>query len=400
MPADHGWRVKNSGASRDDAAQAVESLADAASAAPAGQALHLALPTSAVLMERMRLPSKDRDELEGMMRLQLEKTLPFSADEVTAAFEIIEQTDTESLLLALAANNDQLDAMCEPLRAQRRLPEKITPFAMHVAANCSKGEIVCAIYREQDALVLAIVQDAKLSYAQTIFAADASAFFSDLPQILLSAELDGVPVVFNRVQLDKQLADWHTQAREFFAPTPVDLLALDAPLPEPTMNLVPEAWLHERRQLVRAGRLRARLILAGVFYLALLLCAAGYVIWLQRQVARINQQIAITTPQVESIGSRKARWSALAPAIDPRRYTVEILHQVSSNLPSEDIRITVFDQTPAQFMVEGEAPTAALALDYSERLKSNPELKDFKFDITPPTILPNEHAQFRIFGKL
>ena len=91
---------------------------------------------------------------------------------------------------------------------------------------------------------------------------------------------------------------------------------------------------------------------------------------------------------------------AIAPAIDPHRYTVEILYQVSSSLSSEDIRITTYDQTPAQFMVEGEAPTAGSAIDFGDRLKNNPELKDFKFDITPPTILPNEHAQFRIFGKL
>jgi hypothetical protein len=233
-----------------------------------------------------------------------------------------------------------------------------------------------------------------------VTAADADQFFSELPQALLSAELDGVPVEFNRVHLDGDLAEWHGQVREFFPDVPVDLLPLDSLLPEPDVNLVPAAWKQEQRHEERSARTRTQLILLGVLYLLLLLCAAGYVIWLQRQTRAIELQVAAMGPQVDLIGSRRARWLALAPAIDPARYTVEVLFQVTNSLPSEEIRITVFDQSPAQFMVEGEAPTAALAIDFGERLKNNTELKQFQFNIAAPTILPNEHAQFRIFGKL
>jgi Tfp pilus assembly PilM family ATPase len=43
----------------------------------------LALPVSAVLAQRMRLPSVEGSELREMVRIQLEKALPFSAEEVT-----------------------------------------------------------------------------------------------------------------------------------------------------------------------------------------------------------------------------------------------------------------------------------------------------------------------------
>lgn len=369
-------------------------------AAAEGEEIHLALPAGAVLMERMRLPSVDRAELDGMMRLQLEKTLPFGADEIAADFEIIGQTETESELLALAVNNAQLDALCEPLRAANQLPEKVTLFAAHLAANAPPSETVCAIFREQETIVLIVAQNAKLTYAQTVLTSDAHGFFEELPQTLLTAELDGVPMDFNRVQLDQKLSDRQAQARELFPSIPIDLISLDAPLPEPAMNLAPAAWLQERRQIESSARTRSQLIFAGAIYLALLLCAAGYVIWLQRQVTQITQQAAAAAPEVQLIGSRKARWSALAPAIDPTHYAVEILYQVSSSLPSPDIRITAFDQNPTQFTIEGEAPTAAMAIDFGERLKKNPDLQEFSFTFAPPAILPNEHAQFRIFGKL
>ena len=365
-PAAHGWRVQHGGT----APQNIAALGDAA-VAP-GEAIHLALPAGAVLLERMRLPSIDLGELAGMVLLQLEKTLPYSAEEVCSGFEIVEQTETETALLALAVSRAQLNTLCEPLRAQRRLPEKITVFAMHVAAGCAEDETVCAIFREQDAVLLAIAQNSRLAFAQTIFAEDAESFFTELPQSLLGAELEGVAVDFARAQLDSSLAGWHTRAREFFSAVPVDLISLDRQLPEPVVNLVPAAWGAERSQLRRAARVRSRLIVAAAVYLALLLCAAVYVILLGRQVAALDRQIAAAQPQVDFIASRKARWNALAPAVDPGRFAVETLFQVTKTLQSPDIRITVFDLTPAQFMVEGEAPTANAAVEFGEGLRGNP----------------------------
>ncbi len=51
-------------------------MEEAAASLPEDATVSLSLPVSAVLMERMRLPSTDREELGGMVTLQLEKTLP------------------------------------------------------------------------------------------------------------------------------------------------------------------------------------------------------------------------------------------------------------------------------------------------------------------------------------
>ena len=45
-------------------------------------------------------------------------------------------------------------------------------------------------------------------------------------------------------------------------------------------------------------------------------------------------------------------------------------------------------------------PTANAAIEFGDHLKKNPDLKAFKLTILPPTILPDDRAQFRIIGKL
>ena len=55
----------------------------------------LGLPVAAVLAQRFRLPSVDPAEFAEMIRIQIEKVLPFSAEEVTTDFEVIEQDENE-----------------------------------------------------------------------------------------------------------------------------------------------------------------------------------------------------------------------------------------------------------------------------------------------------------------
>ena len=79
---------------------------------------------------------------------------------------------------------------------------------------------------------------------------------------------------------------------------------------------------------------------------------------------------------------------------------MELLYQASRNLPTDGIRITEFDLQATQWRIIGEAPTANLAIDYVSRLKAEKELKTFLIEAKPPQLLPNEHAQFTIYGKL
>jgi hypothetical protein len=395
-PDANGWRVRLA----DGAAQTAKSLEEAAQVIPAEQRIHLALPGNAVLLERLTFPATDREELAGMLQLQLEKTLPYPLDEVSSDFEVIRQSDTESTLLSVAANTHRLDELCQPLRNRARLPQKITLYAMHVAAAAPPDQVVCCFWPEEEQLEFAICENGKLGFAYTFPQQDAESLLAELPQILLSAEMEGVPTTFQSIRVERGCAHLITPLTEFFG-QPVSEISFDStPLPEAGANLLPSAWQAETRRMERSVSLKNRLQLAAVAYLVIVAIAFVYLAWMKSRVQKLESQIAQLQPQLELSEARKARWEALLPAFYPPRFTVEILYHLFNNLPSPEVHFTAFDYSLGQFMIEGEAPSANLAIDYIDKLKAEKGLEAFRIESGQPSILPNGSAHFRIFGKL
>jgi hypothetical protein len=116
-------------------------------------------------------------------------------------------------------------------------------------------------------------------------------------------------------------------------------------------------------------------------------------------IGHLDRRIAADAPQTEFVRVVEANWKALAPAVDSRYYPVEILLHLFGSLPSSDVRITAYNQSARQISLDGEANRAALAYQFIDKIKANPELRIFQFDMAAPRILPNDHAQFRVEGK-
>ncbi|MFL6504221.1 MAG: hypothetical protein ACJ8KC_02240, partial [Candidatus Udaeobacter sp.] len=113
----------------------------------------LGLPVSAVLAQRFRLPSVDPAEFPEMIRLQIEKLLPFPADEVTSDFELIAQNETESVVSAIAIRNEQLAEMASPLLDRGYIPQQITVYAAQRASTYAPKGNALLIYPEGEMLV-------------------------------------------------------------------------------------------------------------------------------------------------------------------------------------------------------------------------------------------------------
>jgi len=419
MPAPDGWQL--AGVSDGAAMLAAPTMEEAAAHVPEGATVRLSLPVSAVLLERMHLPSVSREELDGMVVLQLEKTLPYGGEELTSGFEIIQQHETESDLLAIAVSNEQLDDLCAPLRTSGKLPTQVAVFAMQLAAKFPLDEVLALIFREGGATILAIAEAGKLVAAHACPTVDGGDFLAELPRMLLAAELEGAPVNFTKIAIDRGLADWAHDIEAQLGGSPAILISLNEPPDPGRINLVPDGWILEQQRVAQKAKVRDWLFLAGAIYLFLLLAAAAYVIWLQRQVSTLDSQVVQATPAVDALASQKARWAALQPAVDPTKFTVEILQQINKSIPGSDLHVTVFTHNPAGsvaptqstfgaastsqgqnatvFMVEGEAPTADMANQYLDALRANPDLSAFHFDAGLPEILPNYHAHFRIFAR-
>ena len=106
-------------------------LADAVPLLRAEDVLVLGLPVNAVLAQRFHLPTVDPAEFPEMVRIQIEKALPFSADEVTTDFEVIEQNESGSVVSAIAVRNEQLAQLAGGIGGQLR----------HTAHKVSQGGV-------------------------------------------------------------------------------------------------------------------------------------------------------------------------------------------------------------------------------------------------------------------
>jgi len=358
----------------------------------------LGLPVSVVLAQRFRLPSVDPAEFPEMIRIQIEKLLPFAAEEVTTDFELIEQDENESVVSAVAIRNEQLSEMAAPLLDRGYIPQQITVYAAQRASTHAPTGNAVLIYPEGETLVYAVTENGKLSLARVFEGGNGAQLQLELPQLRLSAELQGIDASSPNVLLDETCYELRDTVQGILA-SPTEIVGIELPPAPVKLNLLPESWKRRRLQLVRQAEWRKRLLWAGGAYGALVFLLLLYLAVMRFQIGWLDRRIKRDAPGTEFVRATEAKWKALAPAIDAHYYPVELLEDLFESLPSADVRITSYNQSARQISVDGEANTAALAYELIDKIKKNPQLRAFQFDMAAPRILPNNHAQFRVEGK-
>ena len=354
-------------------------------------ALRLALPYQEALLERLTLPATDRDELAGVTQLHWRKRCrpPWKSD---LRMKMVGTPGEESTVITLAVHPG-LAELSRPLREAGHTPQRISLFAQAVRPR-GGGRGVLMIWAEQGQTVL----DRGGSEAELGAGDLPGGGRCGVPALLLGAEMNGVPVDFARALLASVNAAV-TADLQAVLDCPVEPFSPAEISTEGNIDFLPPSWSAEARRSERIEKLKQRLLMAAVVYLLLVACAFLYLAWTKRQLQAVEVQLARLQPLVETTRVRQLRWETLAPALDWRRYTIETLALANKSRPKDDVRINVFDSSPGQFMVEGEAPSAELAIDFAERLRAEPELSDYGIETAPPQILPNDHAHFVITGK-
>jgi len=399
VPAAHGWDlVRFAELNKAWEVRAVATLEEAADLLKVEDDIVLALPVEAVLAQRLRLPTTDPTEFVEMVRIQVEKAMPFSPEEMTTDSELIAQSEEGSVISAVAVHNDKLNELAAPLIARGLIPTQVTVYAGHRAATHSPEGTSLFIYPENESIVCAIAEEGKLSFTHNLDGADALQLQRDLPQLTLSAELQGINTSAPRVLLAENLFEFRDTVEGIFA-TNAELIAVEVPPAESQLNLLPESWRLRRLQLLRQKEWRKRLLVGAAAYAAILFLFFAYLMVLKFQVRRLDKRISNDAPKTEFVRATEAKWKAFAPAIDPHYYPIEVLLHLFDSLPSQDVRVTVFNQSARQISVDGEANSAALAYQFAEKVKKNPDLQTFQFELGAPRLLPNDHAQFRLEGK-
>src|SRR6184192_3219658 len=412
IPTAHGWnflRSSTAASPREAAAgsagqngswnvRKLQTLGEAVPLLSATDDFVLGLPVSAVLAQRFRLPSVDPAEFPEMIRIQIEKVLPFSADDVTTDFEVIEQDENESVVSAVAIRNEQLAELAAPLLDRGFIPRQVTVYAAQRASTYAPKGNALLIYPEGETLVYVMTENGKLSLARVFENGNGEQLQLELPQLRMSAELQGINASSPNVLLDETCYQLRDTVEGILA-SPTEIVGIELPPAPVKLNLLPESWRHRRSQIARQVEWRKRLIWAGGTCAGFLLVLLAYLAYVRLEIGRLDGRIAHDAPQTEFVRTAEANWKALAPAVDSRYYPVEILLHLFESLPSSDVRITAYNQSARQISVDGEAHTAGLAYQFIDKVKKSPELRIFQFEMAAPRILPNDHAQFRLEGR-
>ncbi len=399
VPAAQGWNVVRASSNNGHwDVDAVGSIEESLPFLAGRKNLVLALPVSAILAQRLRLPNTEPEEFSEMVRIQVEKALPYAPEEVTTDFEIIDQSEEGSVVSAIAVHNERLSELAAPLLARGIIPRQVTVYAAQRAATHAADGRAFLIYQEDDALVCAITEEGKVGFTRALEGQDGGQLQRDLPQFALSAELQGINTAVPLVLLDQNLLEMREAVQGMFSAR-ADMISLETPPAATKLNLLPESWRRRSAELERQAQWKQRLLWAGALYGAFVLLVALYVGFLRYQVGRLERRLAKDEPQTAFVKKMDATWKALAPAIDPHFYPIEVLLNIYQSLPSPDVQITSFNQSARQVSIDGEAPNAAMAYQFADAVKKNPDLKTFQFEMAAPRILPNEHAQFRLEGK-
>ncbi len=392
-PDAHGWRVSVGGG----AEQSVATMGEAVASLPAHANVELALPCQSVLIERHKLPSTDSAELADMLQLQLEKTLPYPLEDVSHGFEVLSQTENESTVLTFAASRMQLDELCAPMREKGHIPGRITLQALRVAASCPETGHILAIWPEQEQTACAIITDGKLAWAQPIAGLGPDAVLTELPGLLLSAELQGVPTEFSEIRVAEETAGLAEALKAQFGKPVLPIGAL--PGAKAALDLLPPAWQADLRRQERGDKLKQNLVIAGVLYLVLVAVAFGYLAWMKREVQTAQGEHDAMKPRFAGIEKQMGRWDSLAPVIEPKRYLVEVLHQLTKAWKQNDrLQFTSLTFGPREWIAKGEGTTDA-RFDLVTRLKASKEFDAFDLQFPPEQPLKDDRFSFVITGK-
>jgi len=365
---------------------------------PSGFRAELLLPSSAVVTERLTLPRASREDLLSMAQLQLEKLLPYTAEDFVFDIEELGGVGEDVQILAVTVPLPELKATAEALRHAGKGPVAVGVYAVQLARELAGKGNVLALWLEAGKPFVLLASDGKLLWLEGLSSDPSSPDPGEVQRVLLGAELSGaLPGRLDRICAGAP--EWVPALRAALPGMAIEEGALEPRL-EMAGNWLPPAWAEEAAALTRKSRLVERLQWAALGYAALL--AAGFC-WLafeKSRIAKLDRQISELQPLVEATKGRQNRWKNLEAAVEPSRYLIELLHQASKAVGAVDIRITEFQMNPKEFAFSAEASNVAEAIEYVGRLKKETELSAFKIDSPNPNILPNERAQFRVTGKV
>jgi len=389
---DTSWRVwKSRVAAQGDA---VEHPAEVKTQ---GKTLVMGLPAAACRTIGLVLPNTDHAILEEIIITQMERRgLKLQGgEERNFRWHLLTQTASTATV--------SVDVLADPFPEDLALIQVSDYTAALRLLTLPAGHLVIA--EESGSTVLAVGYQGKLYHSHIFGSASISgeemAHEIVLSQLTLDAELGqgfitGVTLV--GTSWDRGISE------DLAARTGLPVRVL--PQLPPNAELDARAWPRllpatvrnaQKRAVTRRQWLRFGL-LGGLLMVALVFLAFAYLTYLERTAAQLTEDVQASSAPAALVKKTAEQWKALAPAIEPKRYALVLLNEVTKLMPPSGIVIRDFEVKDFEIDIRGEARDTQTAVQFVEDLQKHPVLSRYTWTKPQPTV-KDKTAQFRAQGK-
>lgn len=363
-----------------------------------GKPLVVGLPASACRTVGMVLPNADHEILEQIIITQLDrKGLKLEGgDRRNFRWHLLTQTASFATV--------SVDILAEPFPQDLALSQASDYTSALRLLTLPNGHLVIA--EEHGSLVLAANYQGKLYHSHLFAPATAS------------AEEIAQEITISRLALEQDLGmgslSGITLVGSAWVPAITDSLTTATDLPTRIVahlppnadldartwpRLLPRSVREAQTSASRRGKLTRFGILGGLLFVALGFLAFAYLGFQERTASELEASVEATAEPASQVKKTVARWKALAPAIEPKRYPMFILAEVTKLMPPSGIVIRDFEIKDTEIDIRGEARDAQMAFQFVEDLQKHGVLGLYKWSKPQPTVR-EKVAQFRAQGKL
>lgn len=384
----------------------------------------LVMPADRALMRVLDLPTDDPSELADMAMLQLDRVSPFPVEHLVAGFEVFACGNGRSRVLLAALPRDLVEREAAVFAAAgrdvRRVDLDVLAWWHHLsAAESSAGDVLTVHLRIESAAAQWLAVQGGCPLVVRAMAAGRNAPEEVEHELMLTfgaIEIEwGLPaegrlVVWFDGEPD---AEWTRQLGEV-AGLPASAARLDdqPPLtegaaqraladPTCTFNLAPAEWEHARRHRARTRRFVGA---AAVCFGLWLLVVLGFFVALylrEASVARLQRFVEVLDKPAAEVRAVQARIRSLEEYGDRSRSALEILRQISEDLPP-GLTLTSFAfRKGRNVSLRGEAEAVNAIYDFFAALERSGIFREVKPEgVTSRPSAGRSKSEFRVTAVL
>jgi hypothetical protein len=359
--------------------------------APSNRNTVLALPVTQVIALPLWLQETDEREFRDVIALQLEtRALSPRTAEPVFAWSLVQKEPTRTLVLVAVL--------------PASLPEELETDAyavFEISARCyAMPADALVLWAEKNRLVLAVTRQDRLIHFQAlsdsrITARTIQTIVCTIGSLQIQGVIDGIRQVVSWAGLSPA----ESSALQAGLGVPVQAEDRPAPsLPGEGWNLTPpKVGEVKRLRQSRRWKIRAAILAA----LALLVALAGFGLHLfvtAREVSQLRAWQEAHASDLQTVQDTSSAWQDLQPVVDKDNYPLEVLLHVSDALPADQVHLTLFEQEGTHLLIKAEAKNLTAGFQFFDRLKKDPSLSSYTWEMAQPQSLANDITQLQIEG--